>query len=226
MEATIAKEVEGIAAQFPEWDNTIRAYHTHLYSDEEQVSDRDVATVQEVHKILETILRVASRSGHFKEIWEFSDKLDLFPFGQDTTLSSRKTGTRFTIGIYHREIFLSSYFAAPGNIKNMGDDFWSYFVDLRSLGDFRFQENAVPSSPEARKIIKHFKNGRSCIFQVIRNYILLEEFDRDCVDLGSLEIKWPLTLSWSEIVSRAARAFRCLYKINYVLYRCDYQRDR
>lgn len=77
----------------------------------------------------------------------------------------------------------------------------------------------MPSSPEAQNFLKELKNSKSNIFRVIRNYILLEVYEEDSSNLGSLEIKWPLTASWIDIVSNCVKAFAGLYKINYMLYK-------
>jgi hypothetical protein len=227
MEESVAKELQSLSPQFSGWDDVMRRYDTQLYrSDHEDIPDEHVRTVQEVHNILETILRVCTKSGHLRDTWDFPAKLDLLLYGQETDVQSRKMGVTFTLGIYHREIFLRSQLHCPLYIRNMGDEFWSCFVELRSLGNFQFVENAVPSSQEARKIMKGFKNVKSNIFQIIRNYIVLEAYEGRSDDLGSLEIKWPLTAPWAEIIGNAAKAFGYFYRISYMLYRVDYERNR
>ncbi len=220
MEEAIAKELQSLSPHFPEWDEVMRRYDTQIYeNDDEDIPDEHVRTVQEVHNIFQTILKVCTRGGHFRDTWDFPAKFSLSPFGQETVLQSRKMGVTFALGRYHREIFLGSHLHSPLYIKNMSDEFWSCFVELRSLGDFHFMENAVPSSEDARKIMKGFKNTKSNIFQTIRNYIFLEIYQGDSADLGSLDIKWPLTVPWSEIISKVVKAFGYFYKINYMLYK-------
>ena len=198
----------------------MRRYDKQLYeTSSDDVSDEDVSTVGEVHKMFETILKVCTRHGRFRDTWNFPAKFSLMPFGQETVVESAKMGATYTLGLYLRKIFLSTYLLAPSHLKSMGDEFWSCFVELRLLGDFSFEENASPPSQEARKFMKSFKNTKSNIFQIIRNYILLEVYHGDSVDLGSLEVSWPLTASWNDILSNAVKAFRYLYKINYMLYR-------
>lgn len=225
MDRSADKEVASLSSLFGEWDKTIWAYDELIYGHGDvDVSDQDVTVVTEVHKILESILRACTRYGHFRDKWDFSEKIGFLYFGQDTSVESVKIGARFTIGIYQREIFLGSTMIAGANIRKMGDDFWAYFVRLNSLGALRYQENAVPSSEEARRILRDLRNTKSCIFQFIRNYVLLEGFDGDSGGLGSLDIIWPLSNSWAEIVASAAKAFRCLYKMNYMLHRSGHER--
>jgi hypothetical protein len=219
MQECVAKEVQSLSPQFPTWDDVMRRYDERLHDDSDDVSDQDVSTVGEVHKIFETVLRVCTRCGGFRDAWDFPAKFCLMPFGQETVVNSRKMGVKFTLGRFHREIFLNSYLLAPSYINKMDDEFWSCFLGLRSTGAFSFQENESPSSQEAREIVKRLRSTKSSIFQVIRNYILLEIYARGSDNLGSLEVKWPVALPWSELISRAAEAFRYIYKINYMLYK-------
>jgi hypothetical protein len=218
--ASLEREVQLLSSHFPEWDNTMSRYEKQLYDDDnDDVSDEDVSTVGEVHKIFETILKACTTCGAFRDTWDFPAKFSLMPFGQETVVHSKKMGAEFVLGGEHHDIFLRTCFLGPAYIRNMGDEFWSCFVELRSLGDFRFEENAWLSSPEGGKAMKGFKNTKSNIFRIIRNYILLEIYQGDSADLGSLEIKWPVTLPWNELISRAVRAFGYFYKMNYMLYK-------
>ena len=198
----------------------MRRYDKYLYDPgAEDVSDEDVSTVREVLAIYETILKVCTRCGRFRDTWDFPVKCDLLPYGHETIVHSEKMGAGFTLGRYHREIFLNSRLLAPSYINKMDDEFWSCFVELQSIGNFSFQENSLPPSKEARDTMKRFKNTKSSIFQAIRNYIFLEIYGGHVEALGSLAIKWPVTLPWSELITRAVKAFRCFYKINYMLYK-------
>jgi hypothetical protein len=220
MEECVAKEVRALSSQFSRWHEIMRRYDKRLYhSGGEDVSDEEVTTMGEVLTIYDTILKICTRCGRFRETWDFPVKFSLTPYGHEIVVSSRKTGARFTLGRYHREIFLSSYLLAPTYIKKMDDEFWSCFVELQAIGNFSFQASGMPPSREAHETMKRFKNSKSSIFQVIRNYIFLEIYGGHVDDLGSLDVRWPVNLPWDELITRAAHAFRCLYKINYLLYK-------
>jgi hypothetical protein len=221
MEESVGKEVQTLSSQFSHWDEVMRQYDRHLYDPGgEDELDAHVFTVQEVLAIYETILKVCTKCGRFRDSWDFPVKCYLELYGHETIVHSEKMGARFTLGRYHREIFLSSHLLAPAYISKMDDEFWSRFVELRSIGNFSFQPNSFPPSQEARETMKRFKNSKSSIFQVIRNYIFLEIYEGHVDDLGSLDVRWPVTLPWGELITRAAKAFRCFYKINYLLYKC------
>lgn len=222
MKKSIEKELQSLSGQFPDWDNVMRRYHIQIHENDGDISDKHVQTSIELHNIFEKILMLCSTYGDFKDTWNFPAKIKVYPFGQETIIESQKMGIMFFFGLYHSDMLLHSYLQHPLYIKNMPDEFWSHFIELQSLGDFHFLENAVPSSVEAHKIMKELKNTKSNIFQLIRNYVLLEIYQGGSIDLGSIEIKWPVTTPWEQIIKNGVKAFSRFYKINYMLYRMNY----
>ena len=220
MDQFVAKEVRSLSPHFSHWDEVMQKYDKHLYDPgDEDVKDEDVAMMNEVIGIYATILKACTRCGHFKDTWNLPIKFSLVPFGHQTIIQSSKTGARFTLGRYLQKIYLSADLLAPSYISRMGDEFWACLIELRSTGNFSFQENASPQAEQARDAMKRLKNEKSNIFRTIRNHILLELYSRDVDDLGSLEVSWPVTTAWRDLISQAVRAFRGLYKVNYLLYK-------
>jgi hypothetical protein len=204
MEELVEKELQSLSPQFSHWDAVMRRYDKHLYnSGDEDVKDEDVAMMNEVIGIYATILKACTRCGHFRDTWKLPIRFSLIPFGHETIIESGKMGGRFALGRYQQKIFLS----------------WAYFIELRSTGNFSFQQNASPRAEQARDAMKRLRNEKSNIFRAIRNYILLECYSGNVDDLGSLEVSWPVNTAWSELISQAVRAFRCLYKLDYLLYK-------
>ena len=101
----------------------------------------------------------------------------------------------------------------------MDDEFWTCFLELRSLGNFCFEENTYPKSQEGRNAIEAMKSSKSHLFALIRNYVVLETYEDTSEGLGSFRIEWPQATPWAEILTNAAKAFRCFYKMNYKLYK-------
>jgi hypothetical protein len=220
MEELILREVQSLSSQFPHWDEVMEKYDKHMYEiGVESALEERVSTMQEVLGIYETILKVCTRCGRFRDTWDFPVKYYLLPFGHEALLHSDKMGVEFTLGQYQRQLFLRSGLHAPSYLSRVGNSFWSCFLELELLGEFSFQANGLPASEEARKVMRRLKSGKSSIFQVIRNYMCFEIFGGHIEDLGWLEVKWPVTLPWSDLIARAVKAFRCIYKINYTLYR-------
>ncbi|MBI5591566.1 MAG: hypothetical protein HY881_13895 [Deltaproteobacteria bacterium] len=223
MKVSFERHLESLFARFPEWDDNLRTYIELTYRDDDGDDlDEHVQVSLRVHNIFETLFKVFTAYGEFKDTWDFPARLDVFPFGQQTIVQSEKMGVRFDFGIYHNELFLHSDLSSPFYLKSMDDEFWSHFIALKSHGQFEFLENAVPSSNEANMAMKELKNTKSSIFQLIRNYIILELYEGGAADIGALEIKWPVTESWDSIIKNGASAFNHLYRINYMLYRTEY----
>jgi len=141
--------------------------------------------------------------------------------GQGVSVKSEKMNTEICFGIYRNEFFMDSYIEYPWYLKNMDDEFWANSLELDSLGKFKFQENATPSSSEAKNILKTMGKSKSNIFNMIRNYILLEN-SGGSIDLGSLEIMWPINTPWEKLLHNGVGVFKRLYRINYLLYRRYY----
>jgi hypothetical protein len=198
----------------------MQKYDKHLYdSSGEDVRDEDVAMMNEVIGIYVTILKTCTRCGHFRDTWNLPIRFSLVPFGHQTIIQSSKTGALFTLGRYLQKIYLSTDLLAPSYISRMSDEFWACFIELRSTGNFSFQENASPRAEKAGDTMKRLRNEKSNVFRTIRNYILLECYSGAVDDLGSFEVSWPVTITWSELINQAVRAFRGLYKLNYLLYK-------
>lgn len=128
--------------------------------------------VQQMHLLIERVLRAFTGYGNFREYWDVSPRLDLLIDGQQRSLLSEKMEVQFCFGVLQNEFFLESSLVYPSYLKKMDDDFWSHVIDLNALGRLEFEENAVPGSSAARKGIKALKNNRSCVFQLIRNSII------------------------------------------------------
>lgn len=219
---SIETQIQSVAGLFPKWTDVIRKHTSQLYEDDGDILEEHIQTSKDLHSILEKILLLCSAQGDFKDTWDFPAKIRVLPFGQEAVIESQKMGITFVLGLYHGDIFLQTDLHHPLYIKNMPDDFWSNFIELQSLGDFHFLENAVPSGDDADKLMKELKNTKSNIFQLIRNYVLFEVYQGGSVDLGSMDIKWPFTTPWASLIENCVKAFGKFYKINYMLYRMHY----
>lgn len=226
MNASFEQEAESLSCHYSEWNNIFRKHFQFAYESDDEKDDltNEIEVSLEVHNVFETILKFFTRCGQFKDTWHFPARLHVFLFGQLASVRSEKMGVEFDFGIDHSDFFLSSELRYPSHIRNVDDKFWAHLIGLQSIGRLEFLENIVPSWNGANKAMKVLKNAKSSLFQVIRNYILLEMYQEEASDLGSLEIKWPVTASWDLIIKNGLCAFDKLYKINYMLYRIEYLR--
>jgi len=106
----------------------------------------------------------------------------------------------------------------------MPNDFCTTFTELFSFGKFSFQENAVPTFDRKKPAPDIFKGGKSDIYTLIRNYILLELYSEGSLDLGWFRIEWPHNTSWEVLIRNGCDAFKRIYRLNYMLYRVEYLR--
>lgn len=220
VDKSLTKMIRSLSPKFPEWGETLQRFDRQSEDlTERENYDAEVCTIQEVCKILETVLKVCTKVGGYKDDWDFPEKLHLMICGIDTRVKSKKMGVQFEIGRYDREIFLRTSVHAPHFLKKMDDEFWAWFLELRTLGNFCFEENACPKSQEGRNAIEAIKSSKSHLFALIRNYVVLEGYEDTSEGLGSLRIEWPQATPWTEILTNAAKAFRCFYKMSYKLYK-------
>jgi len=138
---------------------------------------------------------------------------------------SKKQKHEYTLGIYGHEIYINSTILEAQNLKGMNDEFWRQFMELTKSGDFQFQENA--GLPDSSKRVCDIKSGRSGVFKLIRNYVLLEEHSPlNTADLGWFEFKWSASAPLETIRISGTIAFKGIYKLNYLLYRSQYLKEK
>jgi hypothetical protein len=220
VDKSLTKMIRSLSPKFPEWDETLQRFDRQGDDLAERENyDAEVRTIQEVFKILEAVLRVCTKVGGYKDDWDFPEELHLMICGIDTWVNSKKMGVQFEIGRYYRRIFLRTSVHAPHFLKKMDDEFWAWFLELRTLGSFSFEENARPRSQEGRNAIEAMRTSKSHLFALIRNYVVLETYEDTSEGLGSLRIVWPQATPWPEMLTNAAKAFRCFYRMNYKLYK-------
>lgn len=220
MKRAFEAELRNVSVKLNEWDRIVRSYVELTYGPEGNDAER-VGASTKLHYIFEILLRLFTIFRDFKESWAFPAEIGIMPEGQCTRLRSKKTGIVFDFGIHYDDFYLHSPIDNPSCIKNMDDRFWSHFIALQSLGQFHFVENACPSGEEANRAEKLLRNTKSNIFQMIRNYILLELYEGTSTDMGMLEVVWPIETPWDVIIRNGASAFSEIYQINYMLYRAS-----
>ncbi len=221
------QKIKLLSSSFQEWDDVLFSYskdNDFYENDIEKSENEHIESTTKLHALLSNILVSCAEVSGVRDSFS-SPEFQFISSGQGVSLQSEKAKIKFTLGIYHNEFFMDTDIDYPWYIKSMDDNFWLNFIELQSLGNFKFQENAIPSSPEAQKILKQTISNKSNIFNLIRNYILLED-SGGSVDIGSLEISWPLNISWEILLHNAMGSFQKLYRINYLLYRRYYINNR
>lgn len=209
-------DIEYLTSKFNEWNKVI-----NVYCQSAQPSD-DIMI--QLHDIFIEILLYFVSSGTFKDQWEYTNyPLNFMPFA---SVTSQKMNLKIDIGLYKGEFYMSSSINAAPYLRSMDDTFWKEIIDLSLLGIFEFTDNAIPQRQKGTESDKLMKYNNSQIFKLIRNYLFLEITNSGSVDLGSLEIRWPIGTPWVTILEKGRTAFQKIYRINYALYRADYLANR
>ncbi|MDF2181152.1 hypothetical protein [Neptuniibacter sp. CAU 1671] len=161
------------------------------------------------------------KSAKIRDDWEFKWSA----FGEDISIYaiSQKQKHEYALGFFRGEIYLESFIFEPKTIKYMPSEFWAILADLDLKKNFNFQENAWLS----KKVDFDTRTGVSSIYKIVRNYILLEEHQPESTcDLGAFEARWGISESSVKILSSATDLLKGLHKLNYLLYRRDYQKRK
>lgn len=204
------------------WNNHLEEHFELNFSNLEYCLADKERIFYQTNELLFEIAKNFYSYGNFKDNWDNS-KCHLNIFGQNLLLKSLKTNQTFDWGIENDNFYLQSYFYYPENIRHMKDDFWELILGLKNYGEFKFVENSGLNSKDRKK----FENKTSNIFRIIRNYMLFQvetinsnDFQKTTYqDLGWLEIKWKAGTDWSELLENSCKAFKDLYRINYMLWK-------
>ncbi len=180
-----------------------------------QLSADDVAVC------LKRVFEYLSKSAKISDEWSFKWSI----IGPDVSVYaiSGKQSHEYTVGFSRGNFYIESYIFEPKTIKYMSSEFWAILANLDLIESFNFQENNTLSKQTGFDT----RTGVSNLYKMTRNYILLEEHEPDSTnDLGALEAYWKTSELSNEILSSAIDVLKGIHKLNYLLYRRDYQRHK
>ena len=226
MEKDFERQVAEAYRKFDEWDRVYKDFLCINFGDDDLSEEKHVEISLQFQSILSDIVQLFIYFGKFRDDWDLPGKMNIYPFGQEAIIKSKKLNHEFSFGLYASEFFIETYVIYPWNLKHMPDDFWITFTELSKFGAFTFQDNAFPVFDNGKPLPEAFKYGRSNIYKIIRNCILLEQFSEGSLDLGWFKITWHRETQWNILIRKGCEAFKRIYKLNYLLYRDEYQRMR
>ena len=207
-----------LASNFPSWNNLIDKY-LFIECQAEQMEDGFKINI---NKMLADIICYFTSCIKAKDGWEIATSTSHGRFSLFSLVRSKKLCAEIRFGIDRDEFYMSSYLEAAPYLKNMDDAFWGEVLSLSLLGKFEFSDSAVPQmnkKSEAEKIMRH---NKSQLFRLIRNYLFLEITEGSTIDLGAIELYWPIKTPLLTILQNGVTAFEKIYRINYALYRAEY----
>lgn len=215
-----------LSEKYDKWDRIFQDFLYIHFGQEELSDDQHLEISLQFQEILSAIMDLFLIFGKFRDTWELPPKIDIYPFGQGAVVKSEKLDNDFSFGFYESEFFIESYILYPWNLKHMPDEFWNTFTELSTLGAFSFQENAFPVLDGDKPIPAIYNGGRSNVYKIIRNFMVLEEYSDGSLDLGWFKIEWPRETTWDVLIKRGCEAFKKIYRLNYMLFRDEYIRKK
>ncbi|CAD6879402.1 hypothetical protein [Methylomonas albis] len=205
-----------------EWNVVIDEYAHCLTNGIGLDTNQGNSTAERVSSLFAEILRIFILESKVKDSWS-PVKWHATSIGIATFAYSITQKHQYVLGVYNGEIYLNSTILDAKNIKNMPDEFWSVFLGLIEIGSFKFQDNA--GLPDNLKSTFDLRGCRSNTYKLIRNFVLLEEHvPSSTVDLGAFEIIWDISDSVVDILAKGTEAMKRIHRLNYLLYRCEYQK--
>ncbi|WP_439257697.1 MULTISPECIES: hypothetical protein [unclassified Lonepinella] len=139
----------------------------------------------------------------------------------NTAFLSKKQNIKYDLRRFLNEIYISVDIFDPKELKKMPSSFWNLFFELESLGKVKFSPHCVSGKNEINQ-----NSSKSAIYDVIREIVLMDEYNNYSVDFGLIEVIFDLNKSRDNLPNNIIESFRILHKINYQLYRRNYLSSR
>jgi hypothetical protein len=222
----MARPDEKLHELLSKWNAAFRNYDAALRRDEQSVirtPPDDSPVVVALGETLREMFLTMIAGGSYRDTWMEAREIRWATFGHAVAFKSMKLDEEYVFGYDVRGFFLSTQIRYPEHLRRMSDAFWFELLSLGRLAAVEYQPNIpvdVKRGVEAEKKLR----SKSEVFRIIRDVVLLEsqEYELIC-DLGGIDVRWPATTDVDEVVLAGDHAMRALYKLNYQLYRAEYQ---
>ena len=219
MDLKLKKLIDDNKHNFSKWDKIRFDYLKHTSENLILSYDKNNIIVQQFTSILCNFLKIFSKFGRFKDNW--SDPMYSLTIGITAEIESEKTGCKYELYSGSEGFYLQSSLIYNDNLKKMNDEFWESVLKLANYGKFEFIENNLLSTKKSDQYKQFFRFDHSNLFNLLRNYILLDINNESSIDFGFLSIKWGKNISIEQLLINGCQAFKSLYKIDYLLYKAN-----
>lgn len=219
--STFSQNLTNLSHKFESWNSILFECGKEHFSETKFNEELYLKTQEILGKILELFIT----SCKFKDQWTSFEPRSA-SFDNNVITKSQKMGTEIQFGVSFSELsngqvfYLRSSIVSPHNIRRMGDDFWTKFLSLSSIGNFKFIEDNFSNSEACKKSARLFINNKSNLFRLIRDFMLFSIYEPDKVEyIGFFEIKWEIDTPWKDLIEKAYDAFCVFYNLNNMLYK-------
>ncbi|WP_373746319.1 hypothetical protein [Neisseria dentiae] len=154
---------------------------------------------------------------NFRYQFRYKDTLDIHEDGNNSynkfLIYSNKQNLRYELGFFHDELFVYAPIYQPSYpvFRLMNDEFWKKMLSLNEFAHLKFFQNS------ANDYIKNKFNRKvatSPIFELIKNFVLVEEYNSYNVDMGGFDITFHQEKPESELMNDVINALNVVYFLN------------
>lgn len=223
------KRIDNVLKRTPnllnEWEVTFQKYIQLYFCDSDIADEKHFEILQNTSDLFSQLLQIFIEYGRYQDNFQFND---FFPnvCGVESIVKSGKLDCEFMFGTSENAFYLQSYLLYPEYIYRMDDLFWRNLLELNHYGKFKFVENAWVQGADKSDIERIFKNTKSNLIHLLKNYILLNIHNGDLTDIGWLRVEWPINTNLEDLIVKGCESFKILYKINYSLWKIQYRRSK
>lgn len=218
MDEKLTKLLDQNSHKFHDWVKTINEHNAMSNPDSNLTKEQKFELVDKTAEVLAQISELYFKYGAFKDKFDNS-KMSLDVYGLHIFIESKKIGCVFQLGIDEKGFYLSTYMRYAKNLRHMDDNFYKEILSLMELGEFELQENERYGNQVTSKYEDLYKNQKSKIFRILRNYFVGLSEKEINVLLGEFLIYWPYDTAFSDVIYNSCLAFKKLYRLNYSLWK-------
>ena len=208
------------SGEFPRWTRMFRSF-LEIAFDRIRMQQSDEADVWSGTRMMydEILVAMIGMSG-VRDEWDGPQSLPLaVTAGLEVFYRAEKVESLYYFGTDELGFFLSTNLSYAENIRKMDDNFWFRVSELSQLGMLDLWESRGYTDAQKRREPHFHRKSKSTIYQMIRASVALEKHEGNCMDLGSVIVRWNYNTPWEQLLENGALAFRNLYKINEALWR-------
>jgi len=192
-----------------------------VYSEAELLS-RAQCSAASFHFLFHQIIKKLK----IRDTWE-QYQIGLLPSCTECHERSKKLGANFSFGISTVGWFFNIPITHPELICYMRDEFWFYLSGLSQIGKVEFYDMGKPSNwGKDKKATKYAKLQKSMVFSIMRDFMLSDEETLYTHGLGEISVTLPIDKMEEEVFSFYEGVIQAAYKMNYLLYRDYYQKEK
>jgi hypothetical protein len=218
MNSRLDKLISDSSNEFDDWIKILNKYRASLFTERKQNDEESTDLLYETADVLSKIVDIAIRFSNCKDDFDTS-KMYLNLYGPCLIIKSNKTNQTIYLATDLEGIYLETSFLHAENLKNMGDDFWLEFFELKKFSGFEYLENSYFPNDVQRKYPELFHSYKNTLFLMFRKFFLSHAENYEDIDLGNFKVLWKTDTDFLKMIEETCLAFRIMYRMNFKLWK-------